>query len=71
MGKYSWQAAEGRGQPPSPHGFGAPRKAEDSEETLEVGGALRFRLEAAAFASWLRRAKEDRGRGRFIRELEN
>jgi len=27
---------------------------------LEVGGALRFRLEA-----------EDRGRGRFIRELEN
>ncbi len=60
MGKYSWQAAEGRGQPPSPHGFGAPRKAEDSEETLEVGGALRFRLEAG-----------DRGRGRFIRELEN
>jgi len=27
---------------------------------LEVGGALRFRLEG-----------EDRGRGRFIRELEN
>ncbi len=47
------------------------QRAEDSEETLEVGGALRFRLEAAAFASWLRRAKEDRGRGRFIRELEN
>ncbi len=47
------------------------QKAEDSEETLEVAGALRFRLEAAAFASWLRRAKEDRGRGRFIRELEN
>ena len=36
------------------------QKAEDSEETLEVAGALRFRLEAG-----------DRGRGRFIRELEN
>ena len=41
-----------RRQPPSPRGFGVPRgsevgdqKTEDSEKSLEVGGALRLRLE--------------------------
>ena len=35
---------------------------------LEVGGALRSRLEAAAFASRLRRGKEDRGRRSEVRD---
>ncbi len=62
MGKYSWQAAEDRGQHQDRGRKSEIRgqRAEDSEETLEVAGALRFRLEAG-----------DRGRGRFIREIEN
>ncbi len=79
-GRSGWRSEErfalGWRQPPSPHGFGAPRKTEvggqkseirgqlteGSEETLEVGGALRLRLEAAAFASWLGAPRKTEGR---------
>ena len=70
--KIRGQTAEDRGQkeirsqPPSPHGFGAPRRAEDRRQRKEDGGQPFDRLPATA-----RGTSRVGGKGKIIADCGN